>query len=211
MAYDRGDAVIGAMDVNEARDRRAQALTVVFVRHAEAADHDAAEALGPALSPVGREQAEALARRLAGVRFSHVYSSNLARAYDTTQVILKYHDDTACTVTRDLREVTHYHFHPVRGFLRGSLRRCLKEEHAAMARFAREIREAHRPGEWILVVCHGNLIRSILAILCGRKPKQILPMNLENTSVTVLELWPSGESVLKLANCVRHLQSAHPP
>ena len=75
----------------------------------------------------------------------------------------------------------------------------------ALERFVARVRRTHVPGEKILAVCHGNVIRSVVPLLAGRRPEHSVMMEISNTAVTILDVWPSGEAVLKLANCVSHL------
>ena len=180
-------------------------LTIIFVRHAQASQDDCDEELGPHLTELGRQQAERVAKRMEGETFDHIYSSDLSRAWETTQAILRHHHHSTWTVSSDLREVSHHHFAPGRFPLLLAARKSAREERTVMERFATHLRRAHIPGEKILVVCHGNVIRSIIPILAGRKPENAVLMDIHNTAVTIIEAWPSGEAVIKLANCVQHL------
>lgn len=181
-------------------------LTVVFVRHGELAQQSINEQLGPPLTPLGKRQAERVAKRLANQKFDHIYSSNLARAYKTAQAILKFHETTPFTVTPDIREVTGYHFMPGPTPRKKAVLNQVRMERSALENFANHLLGRHKPGEKILIICHGNVIRSLTAILGGRNPKKSVLIGVNNTSVTILDIWPNGEPVLKLANCVKHLQ-----
>ena len=180
-------------------------LVVVFVRHGHAGGPDINDVLGPPLTRLGEHQAVRVAERLATEKFTHIYTSDLARAYDTTRAILKFQNDTPYTVTTDIREVAHHNFvkdaHPPKH----STRRSVRHERDALFRFVAHLRRVHQPGEKVLVVCHGNFIRSILPLLGGKDPKESILIDINNTAVTILDVWPSGEAVLKLANCTRHL------
>jgi broad specificity phosphatase PhoE len=182
-----------------------QPFTVVLVRHAEAEGPDLNQITGPQLTTLGRIQAERLADRLAKEKFDHIYTSDLTRAYDTAREILKHHKNTLYTVTADIREVTHYHFvselHP----LKPVLRRHIRAERQALEGFADHLRSTHKPGEKVLVVCHGNFMRSLIPVLGGRDPHKSILIEFSNASVSLIDVWRNGEAVLKLANCVRHL------
>jgi probable phosphoglycerate mutase len=154
---------------------------------------------------MGRMQAERLADRLTKEKFDHIYTSDLSRAYYTAQEIIKRHKATPYTVTADLREVTYYHFVSDVPALKPALRKNIRAEREALDRFALHLRRAHNPGENILVVCHGNFIRSIIPILGGRDPQESVLIEFNNTSVSILDVWQNDQAVLKLANCVRHL------
>src|SRR5580765_6857553 len=66
--------------------------TLVLVRHAESTWNAEGRWQGhadPPLSDAGRAQAEALAEDLAGERFDAVYTSDLARAAQTAEIIAR--------------------------------------------------------------------------------------------------------------------------
>jgi broad specificity phosphatase PhoE len=180
-------------------------LTVFFVRHGQAMEDDGSNDLGPSLTNLGERQAERVARRLSQETFNHIYSSDLVRAWQTTQVILKYHHHSTWTVTADLREVSYHHFAPSDSPPALSTKKSLREERLALERFTGLLRRAHVPGQKVLVVCHGNVIRSLIPMLGGRRPEKSVLMDLNNTAVSIIDMWLSGEAVLKLANCTKHL------
>lgn len=189
----------------EALEEREVPLVVVFVRHGHAGGPDVNDILGPPLTRLGEHQAERVADRLSRDKFAHIYTSDLARAYDTTRAILKFHEGTPYTVTTDIREVTHYNFvkdaHPPKT----AMKKSVKREWESISHFAAYLRHVHQPGERVLVVCHGNFIRSILPLLGGKDPRESVLIDINNTAVTIIDVWPSGEAVLKLANCTKHL------
>ena len=180
-------------------------LTVYFIRHGNAGGPDINAVLGPPLTRLGEHQAARVAERLAHEKFNHIYTSDLARAYDTTRAILKHQAGTPYTVTTDIREVTHYNFIKAAHTPKAAMRKSVKKEWDAVTHFAEHLRRLHPPGEQILVVCHGNLIRTIMPILGGKDPKESILIDINNASLTILEVWPSGEAVVKLANCTKHL------
>jgi len=180
-------------------------LIVTFVRHAQAADSQFSGVSGSKLTELGRMQAERLADRLAKEKFQHIYSSDLCRAYDTARQISEHHEDTPFTVTPDIREITHFHFLPEPRPVQPITRKSLRRERETVEKFASHLRREHSPGERILVVSHGNFIRTILPVLGGRDPRKVILVEFNNASVTIMDVWHNGEAVLKLANCVRHL------
>jgi len=180
-------------------------LTVVFVRHAQANLQNVSEELGPLLSPLGQRQATRVAKRLSKEKFDHIYTSDMARAYFTTQPILKFHKNTPFTVTPNIREVMHYHFTPGSIPRTSDVRKHVMIEQQRVKKFAMRLRHAHKPGEKILVICHGNFIRTLVPMLAGRSAEKSILIDINNTAVTILEAWPSGEAILRLANCVKHL------
>ncbi|MEX0886662.1 MAG: phosphoglycerate mutase family protein, partial [Phycisphaeraceae bacterium] len=72
-------------------------LTLVLVRHGEKGPPDAPRIegfRGPPLTPRGHRQARRLARRLAGETFDHIYSSDMARSYQTAEHVREHHPDS---------------------------------------------------------------------------------------------------------------------
>jgi broad specificity phosphatase PhoE len=161
--------------------------TILLARHGETdwnrekrwqghADHS--------LNERGREQARALAERLAAVPFTAIYASDLRRAYETAIVVA---DGSGLTVTpmRELREVdvgswtglsydevkarfgdayTQMRTRTGRGWEGGETyaemgRRVLEAMHS----IARE-----HPGETVLVITHSGPIRTVRAHALGQ-------------------------------------------
>jgi len=182
-----------------------QPLTIIFVRHGQQLIDVANPERDPPLSDLGWKQAERTAKRFSTVNFDHIYTSDLQRANDTTRIIGRIHPNTPLTVTADLREVLNYHFvdDPPPDHL--DIQRIMASEKAAIDRFIAVLHRNHEPGQRVLVVCHGNIIRTLLPALGGRDPKQSILMDINHTGVSILELWASGNAILRLANCVQHL------
>jgi probable phosphoglycerate mutase len=182
----------------------AEGIVIYFVRHGEPEDHDDDPGVDPPLTPRGRRQTARLARRLAGESFDHVYVSDLARAYETGEIILRRHPSAPVTISRALREVAGYHFagsavHP------GADAPAADGERAALDAFVSHVRAVHRPGQRILVVAHGNLIRALVCLLACHEPSHGLIIDLHNAALTVLEILPGGRAVLRVSNCTRHI------
>lgn len=184
-----------------------QPLTLFFVRHAQATEdrRDLSRAEDPPLTAIGRRQAARLARRLQNERFSHAYVSVLKRCRETARFIFEFHRHTPYTETADIMEVSRDHFVSIPAAWNPATHGMLEQEKDAMGRFANRLWHDHNPGHKILVVAHGNLIRSLMPMLGGKDAHESILMEINNASVTVLDVWNSGVVILKLANCVRHL------
>ena len=74
-----------------------------------------------------------------------------------------------------------------------------------MQRFVKGIRREHKYGDKILIVSHASFIRTIMPVLGGRTPSESLLMEINNASLSVLEVWASGISILRFGNSLRHL------
>ena len=181
-------------------------LRVVFVRHGQPDEETRLpDRLGPPLTKLGIKQAKRAAKRLAGEMFQHIYSSDLERALQTAEEIKKYHDDVDYTVSHDIREVSNHHFLPGPDALDPDTRASVYAEKDSLTRFTNKLRHTHESGDNILVVCHGNLIRTLMPMFGGRDPRESILIDVSHSAVSVIEVYSTGEAILKLANCTRHL------
>jgi broad specificity phosphatase PhoE len=184
-------------------------LEIFLVRHGQVGDEYYPKEIGPRLSTLGQRQADRVAKRLAEESFHCIYSSDAKRAMDTAKAIRKFHSLTRYVTTKDIREIRGWHNKrrmidfPISGRLIGERRR--------VKRFCRQLIANHGPGEKVLIVAHGNLIRYVIAFLAGAKTRKSIPLQTQNTSVFILRYYWSKEAlfcsraVLSLANCVKHL------
>jgi len=184
---------------------REKPLKIILVRHGEAGQVINVPSRGPLLTDLGRRQAERVARRLSDMHFRHMYCSTLERAEATANMIHVYHRHVPLTKTDDLREVSHYHFLADLVPDDRSVKEQIREEKDCLMRFINHVRHTHKPGETICVVCHGNCIRTLMPMFGGKDPGHGLLIEINNCSVTILDTWSTGDSVLILSNCVKHL------
>ena len=180
-------------------------LSVVLVRHGQAEGYSIGRRDDPSLSTLGHRQAMRVGKRLKDDLVDHIYVSELARARETAAPIAKLHPGVKVTVTNDLREVSPYHFATGAPERRKSMRSALTRERKTMQRFIEHLRETHKPGQRVLLVCHGNIIRCLMAMFAKRNPRQSVLIDVNNTAVSIVEAWSTGEAVVRLANCTRHL------
>ena len=82
-------------------------MNLFLVRHGRTEENEAGILMGHhhgVLTEQGKQQAEETALALKDHHFSHIYSSDLDRCVDTTEIIKKFHPDTLVTFTPELRE-----------------------------------------------------------------------------------------------------------
>lgn len=173
------------------------------------------------LNPLGQEQTRRLAARLAGETVEAVYSSDLARAHQTADIL-------AARLTlpiyplRGLREIDV-------GEAAGMTRKSLRERypdlfgpHWTEARFprgeshselsqrvtgtVRDIAAAH-PRQKVVVVTHGGAIRALLAALAEIPLSALVGLVVANTSITRLLKTPDGQFRLRVLNDSAHLEN----
>ena len=178
------------------------------------------------LSLEGRLQAAMLAERLTGMSFAAVYSSDLARALNTAEIVSE-RLDGAPSVLLDpgLREIDV-------GVLSGKDTPQLRLEHADYLNALRAdpwatrrpggesmedlygrsgasfqlMRERH-PGERVLVFTHGGVVRVAVGLALGGVPQNAWArLSVTNTSVTRILLLPDGGTLLGF-NDSAHLET----
>lgn len=84
-----------------------QNMKLIITRHGETEENRAGILQGHlpgTLTDKGITQAKKLAQRLKDEKIDHIYSSDLARAADTAELIAEYHPNTPLDMIEELRE-----------------------------------------------------------------------------------------------------------
>jgi probable phosphoglycerate mutase len=173
----------------------------------------------PPLDMVGRAQAQALAQRLKSETFHAIYSSPLARARETSEIIAALHnlpiifDDRL--MERDIGRWTgltgdeaqerfpeHYTDWRRLGPPGG------ENQAALMARAAAAFDDivAACPAQAVAVVSHGGLLNAYLAHLLGLAPERWISFHFENAGLARLHL-EEGHVRLLAVGDDRHLEN----
>ena len=193
-------------------------IRLVLVRHGE----DRGVPGARMLSPLGIEQAQRVARRLAEVTFDSIYTSDMDRASQTCREIRHYHPESPYTSTENLREIAVLQLVPEMNFFIHE-REHLAEKREGVAQFVAHVCRHHTCGQRLLAVSHGQVIRYLIrlskfAAEAVREWQLRTPANahgpgvpdtplvwINNTSVSVLDVCPTEVPVLRLLNDVSHL------
>jgi broad specificity phosphatase PhoE len=160
---------------------------------------------------LGERQAEKVAERLAKVDFKRIYTSDTKRAMETTEFIRRYHPSTSVIVSQDIREISHIHNRRSCLPTRFEFRRSIIRQRKRVKRFFRRLMKSLEPGEKLLIVAHGNLIRLLIAMFAQTNPRRSLPLETHNCALFVVKLyaqrneWFNTRALLSLANSVGHL------
>jgi broad specificity phosphatase PhoE len=188
-------------------------MRLYFVRHGESfanTEHVFANANESySLTEKGRQQAEALANSLKGIRFSGLYSSPVLRAVETSEILSKIFS-LPVILSEALREfsvgILEGRKDPEAWELFGDLwkkwfEQGLLEEKIEGGVSLREIRELfdrfigdlaaqyENTGSSIILVSHGGLLHAVLpALLSNIDPGYARTHNLGNTAVVITEL-----------------------
>jgi serine/threonine-protein phosphatase PGAM5 len=187
-------------------DDKPAARTIVLLRHGHyvIGDHDDPR-LGAGLSPMGIAQAHLAAARIAALpfRFDAVYASPLTRAQDTAKVIAADLPGITPTTEPEIEECTP----PFRGSVKVE---DTPDQQAACAShlehiFATHFKPATGQERRELLVCHGNVIRYLVARSLGVDTKAWPTMSFAHASFTTLKVFPDGHIQLLGAGDTGHL------
>jgi len=165
---------------------------------------------GAHLSNIGKNQAKELTQKLENVKFAAIFSSDLARARETAE-ILALEKKIAVETTKTLRErdIVRYamklgykSFVEIEDRLRNEIKNLNEEakmnfkhtpemespNEAAtrLLTFIRETAVAYA-GQTIMIVCHSNLMRCLLNHLGYAKFDELMRGSVKNTAYFVLE------------------------
>ena len=180
---------------------------LVMVRHGEqllTRETSVSDGIDPPLSELGERQAAAVAQRLSGAEFDAIYSSPLRRAFQTGELIGKFHGLTPIPVD-ELQEINPWvGLDPDRSFHDALPREQIREifrEHVRTKRFdafpytedpvafrkrvntaLAGIIDAHL-GQRVIVTCHSGVINAFLAAIV--ETDQDLPIRVHHTSISV--------------------------
>jgi broad specificity phosphatase PhoE len=145
--------------------------TLLLVRHGETDWNAEGRLQGHTdrpLNPYGREQAKALAERVADDGIRAVYASDLSRARETAEIVGERLGLTV-VIDPDLREKNWGSWEGLTGAERDGVEyvgETAQEHSERILRAVRRIAERH-PGERVLVVTHGGSMRRIQAAVSG--------------------------------------------
>lgn len=179
-------------------------LEITLVRHGQAGGEQRPGEVGSPLTRLGLRQADRVGKRLSAEEYDHIYSSDMARAFETAQAVIQHHPRTRFTVSKNIREIAGFHF-SARASRKKDERERVARETEAYKRFLRRLRK-HGPGERILLVIHGNLIRMLISVLAGVNPRKTIALMTNNTGVFKVQLFlDDGRQLVNLTNCVKHL------
>ena len=180
--------------IAEASDAAAPAArTVILVRHGAYVADPKDESPGPGLSPIGVAQAKLAAARLAGMpgTFDALRASPMTRAHETAKVIAAELPGVTLEVIPELAECTP----PTRrreiiaNDKPEDLAACAAKLDAVFARFFVPARGSERRE---LLVCHGNVIRSLVTRALRVDPESWLEMSVAHASLTQIRVEADG-------------------
>jgi broad specificity phosphatase PhoE len=157
---------------------------ITLVRHGENKPYVQGEPKhpGPGLTKKGFSQAKKTAIYLKNYKFDKIYCSDMARAMETAQEIKKY-QTVKISCYHELAEASMIIFDkkPVD---KEKFRSTMKQVNNALKLFRRILKEDK--GKKILIVAHGNIIRSIIASSLGIDVIHAPSLHTVNCSISTL-------------------------
>lgn len=197
--------------------------TVFLVRHGEndwTASHKlAGRAPGVHLNDYGRQQAEALGRRLAEVKLSAIYASPLERTVETAEFIAQPHQlkvqtrpglvevDYGKWTGQEIKKLAKKKSWPVIQFYPSGAGFPAGETMFSMqARMVQELNQlvTQHPGQTIAVVGHADLIKSAVAHYLGVHFDLFQRIVISTASITILSFHKLGPRVM-VVNDTNHV------
>lgn len=200
---------------------------IYLVRHGETAWNASGKFQGHSdvpLSDRGKEQAKAIAQRLALESIDSIYCSDLSRASETADIIAQPHN-LKVTSLAELREInfgkwegltfdeisekygelsTNWWTRPLTTQIPSGER--LQEVVKRCSKAINSIVTSHS-GETVVVVAHGGIIRLIVGIALGLDLNSCWKLRIDNVSLTILEYYGLDKVILVLHNDNCHLTS----
>jgi broad specificity phosphatase PhoE len=201
-------------------------MRLIFVRHGETPWNVTLQYQGQANVPLnerGREQARRAAERLRRLEVSALYSSDVARAWETAEIIGAALGRTPRPMP-EIREIdvgqweghtpeelyrrfpdhmAEFKRDPARTVRLGGESYAQLQARALLA--LQQIQEAHQQGETVVAVSHGGTIRALLCHVIGLDLAQFGRMWLDNGSLTEFRLGRNGWRLMRL-NDAAHVE-----
>lgn len=198
-------------------------MKIILVRHGETEENKKKISQGwmnTRLSKIGLYQARKVAVFLKNEKIDVCYSSDLSRASETAEEILRFHDNTQLILDKRLREqdkgihegqpfrdsqkeidklgIEWHEYKPENG-------ESYDELLVRVCNIFKEIGEEHI-GKTCLIVTHGGCLSCLLCYLHNEPLSNIRKYSHGNAGVTYLELSKNGKWRVTKLNCTEHLK-----
>ncbi|MFJ3956282.1 histidine phosphatase family protein [Arthrobacter sp. NPDC090010] len=187
---------------------------LLLIRHAEAAKDDSPN---PALSPIGRKQAERLAEFLMGFEADVLLHGPRLRTHETARIIAR-QLSLSSAPSELLEDRTPYPSNDrVRDYTpwqRDYLRTVPEDERDVNGEVITEswnrLNDSMQAGT-VIAVTHAFVVSSFVSHVLGAAPNAWMRLHIANASITELHVRPSGEWAIDGVNSTIHLKSSLMP
>jgi broad specificity phosphatase PhoE len=189
-------------------------MRLIIIRHGETIENSKGICQGQTngqLSEKGIEQAKKLSLRFKRRKIDAIYSSDLARAKDTAQEIIKYHPKLQLQLDKRLRE---RFLGPAQGKAfpeNFSFQKLPKEAESDQTMYERvkafyDHIMTQDKNKTVIIVTHGGPKRALLCIIHKQTSSEMKNWNnIQNTSVSEYTSTKEGNYLTKHFNCITHL------
>lgn len=189
-------------------------MRIIIIRHGETEENIKGICMGHTpghLSEIGIRQVNLLAYRLKDIKISKIYSSDLQRAVDTAQKILKFHLKLKLKLDKRLRERFYGNMQGKFWSDNFNLNKLPFgiEDNTEMFHRAKSFMEdvlCENQQDSILIICHGGIKKMLLTVLHKLPLEKFNDWEkIKNTAVSEFEI--NNEKIIKTVslNCVKHL------
>jgi len=192
-------------------------MKLIITRHGETEENKAGILQGHLpgkLSVTGINQAKKVAIRLKDEKIDFIFSSDLARASDTAKEIANFHSDVPIEFVKDLREENFGEFQgekrsdfdwDTKDYVQAKNVETMEELFNRAESFFHKVILKHN-NDTILFVGHNGINKALIAVITGKRSKDILDMeNQHNTSVSIFEINKAEDYKILYFNCAKHL------
>uniref|UniRef100_A0A7E4ZUK1 Serine/threonine-protein phosphatase PGAM5, mitochondrial n=1 Tax=Panagrellus redivivus TaxID=6233 RepID=A0A7E4ZUK1_PANRE len=192
-----------------AKQRPTATRHIILIRHGQYV-LDTKDPVERKLTPLGREQAALLGKRLSetGLKYDQLVMSTMPRASETANIILDKLSSVAYKSDSLLEEGAPYPPEPVSYHWRPAKKKFFTEGARIEAAFRKYIHRAsvhQKEDSYELIVCHANVIRYFICRALQFPPEGWLRMSLGNASITWIAIRPNGNVSIRCAGDVGHL------
>lgn len=193
-------------------------MRLILTRHGETVENQEGILQGHMpgnLSELGKLQAKRLALRLKNEKIDEIYSSDLKRAVDTTDEIIKFHPGIPVFYTEKLREGNMGSY---TGKYKGEVDFNQKpkdmeswEDMRARSKGFLDSLYRKNPGNCVLFVGHNGINKALISEILGKGPEEIKSIKSQvNTAINIFEIEENGRYKVHLMNSSDHLKSEMP-
>jgi broad specificity phosphatase PhoE len=201
-------------------------MRLIITRHGETVENKQGIVQGQLipgeLTKLGIEQARRLAARLKDEKIDVIYSSDLARAAETTKIIAKLHPGVPIEFVKALREMNFGEFQGkkiadinwdiiLKEYISDTNKspgkgESLSDVYSRANKFINNVTRMHR-NKTVLLSCHNEIKKAVICAITGKTPSDIFRMKtFGKTSVSIFEINEDKSHKIHCLNCTKHLK-----
>jgi broad specificity phosphatase PhoE len=193
-------------------------MKLILTRHGETIENTKKIGQGHMpgrLTANGKRQARKVAFKLRKERIDCIYSSDLARAFDTAKIISKYHKKAPLIPAEELKECDLKGWtgkkYPITPKERKRMTQLYGkvESRVSMRRRAKKMLDkaySRFPNGCVLFVGHNGINKALISVIMRKPASYMSKIHQHNTAVNIFEIREDGKHKIHLLNCKKHLE-----